>query len=75
MEQDYIKNLRKKVGHEPLILNFAGGVLVNDQDEILLQKRSDFKSWGLPALNTKPTAIKATTKKPISLENSRLNPK
>lgn len=45
MEQDYIKNLRKKVGHEPLILNFAGGVLVNDQDEILLQKRSDFKSW------------------------------
>ena len=48
MEQDYIKNLRKKVGHEPLILNFAGGVLVNDQDEILLQKRSDFKSWGLP---------------------------
>lgn len=48
MKQDYIKNLRKKVGHEPLILNFAGGVLVNDQDEILLQKRSDFKSWGLP---------------------------
>jgi len=44
MEQDYIKNLRKKVDHEPLILNFAGGVLVNDQDEILLQKRSDFKS-------------------------------
>ena len=27
------------------------------------------------ALNTKPTAIKATTKKPISFENSRLNPK
>lgn len=48
MEQDYIKNLRQKVGHEPLILNFAGGVLVNDQDEILLQKRADFKSWGLP---------------------------
>ena len=48
MEQDYIKNSRKKVGHEPLILNFAGGVLANDQDEILLQKRSDFKSWGLP---------------------------
>lgn len=27
------------------------------------------------ALKTRPTAIKATTKKPISLENSRLNPK
>lgn len=30
MEQDYIKNLRKKLSHEPIILNFAGGVLVND---------------------------------------------
>ncbi|HDL2307772.1 TPA: hypothetical protein PW008_002655, partial [Enterococcus faecium] len=27
------------------------------------------------ALKTNPTAIKAITKKPISLENSRLNPK
>lgn len=38
MEQDYIKNLRKKVGYEPLILNFAGGVLVNDQDETCYRK-------------------------------------
>lgn len=48
MTQDYIKALRKKVGHEPLILNFVGGVLVNNKNEILLQKRSDFSSWGLP---------------------------
>ncbi len=48
MTQDYIKTLRKKVGHEPIILNFAGGILVNDQNEILLQKRSDFDAWGLP---------------------------
>ena len=48
MEKDYIKNLRQRVGHEPLILNFAGGILVNEKNEILLQKRSDFNSWGLP---------------------------
>ena len=48
MTQDYIKTLRKKVGHEPIILNFAGGILANDQNEILLQKRSDFNEWGLP---------------------------
>lgn len=48
MEKDYIKNLRQRVGHEPLILNFAGGILVNEKDEVLLQKRSDFDSWGLP---------------------------
>lgn len=48
MEKDYIETLRNKVGHAPLILNFAGGLLVNEADEILLQKRSDFDSWGLP---------------------------
>ena len=48
MTQDYIKTLRKKVGHEPIILNFAGGILTNNQNEILLQKRSDFDAWGLP---------------------------
>lgn len=48
MDKDYIKTLRQKVGHEPIILNFAGGILVNDQNEILLQKRSDFNAWGLP---------------------------
>lgn len=48
MAKDYIKTLRQKVDHEPIILNFAGGILVNDQNEILLQKRSDFNAWGLP---------------------------
>lgn len=37
MTKDYIKALRKKVGHEPIILNFAGGILANDQNKILLQ--------------------------------------
>ena len=27
------------VGHEPLILNFAGGILVNEKNEILLPKK------------------------------------
>lgn len=48
MKKDYIQDLREKVGHEPLILNFAGAILVNERNEILLQKRSDFNSWGLP---------------------------
>ena len=42
---------------------------------IILLNSSNSTSFTPPALNTKPTAIKATTKKPISLENSRLNPK
>lgn len=44
---DYIHDLRKRVGHTPIILTFVGGILVNDAGEILLQKRQDFQQWGL----------------------------
>lgn len=44
---DYIQSIRNKVGHEPVILVFAGGILINNQRQILLQKRADFKQWGL----------------------------
>lgn len=50
MVKNYIKTLRQKVGHEPIILNFAGGILANSKNEILLQKRSDFNAWGLPGV-------------------------
>ena len=61
MAKDYIKTLRQKVGHEPIILNFAGGILANSKNEILLQKRSDFNAWGLPggALEFGESALKA----------------
>ena len=45
---DYIRDIRSKVGHNPIILNFSGGILVNEKNKVLLQKRADFKSWGLP---------------------------
>lgn len=48
MSQDYISYIRSKVGHEKVLLNFAGGVLADDEGRILLQRRSDLSSWGLP---------------------------
>lgn len=48
MDTDYIGSLRKIVGHRPIILTFAGGVLVNENNEILLQRRVEFEGWGLP---------------------------
>ncbi|MBN6049299.1 NUDIX domain-containing protein [Lactobacillus helveticus] len=48
MMENYIKSIREKIGHKPLILVYAGGIVVNEKNEILLQKRSDFKAWGLP---------------------------
>ncbi|GEO47510.1 NUDIX hydrolase [Companilactobacillus kimchii] len=45
---DYIHDIRQKIGHEPIILNFVGGILINDKNEVLLQKHSDMNKWDLP---------------------------
>ena len=44
----YIKDLRKFVGHEPILT--AGVVLFifNDKNEILLQLRTDYNEYGFP---------------------------
>ena len=35
---NYIKELREKVGHDYVFLNFAGGCVFNKEGEVLLQK-------------------------------------
>lgn len=45
----YIENLRKLVGHQPLILVGAVTVLIDDAGRILLQQRKyPQNSWGIP---------------------------
>ncbi|MDF2952254.1 MAG: mutT/nudix family protein [Anaerocolumna sp.] len=46
--QNYIKWIRSKVGHEKIILIFAGGCILNEKGEVLLQRRGDGKKWGIP---------------------------
>ena len=48
MKQNYIGWLRSKVGHEKVILVFAGGCLFDDRGRVLLQKRGDSGKWGFP---------------------------
>lgn len=43
----YVKELRKLVGHRPLILPGSVVFICNENDELLLQHRID-GSWGLP---------------------------
>ena len=45
--KDYIRYIRGKVGHDLIFLNFAGGIVYNERNEIL-QKRGDRNEWGLP---------------------------
>ncbi|MFD1031630.1 NUDIX hydrolase [Metaplanococcus flavidus] len=44
---EYFKELRKFVGHRPLILPGAVVLIINEQNEVLLQHRID-GNWGLP---------------------------
>ncbi|HLQ71055.1 MAG TPA: NUDIX domain-containing protein [Bacillota bacterium] len=44
---EYFKYLRQYVGHKPIILPGSVVIIVNERDEILLQKRYD-GSYGLP---------------------------
>ena len=46
--QNYIQSIRSKVGHEKIILAFAGGCIFNNKGEVLLQRRGDIDKWGFP---------------------------
>ena len=48
MKQNYIGWLRSKVGHEKVILVFAGGCLFDGRGRVLLQKRGDCGKRGFP---------------------------
>lgn len=45
---EYIMELRKLVGHRPLIMVGATMLLINQNNELLLIKRTDNHLWGVP---------------------------
>ena len=57
---NYIQNIRKKVGKDKIILNFTCGIL-SQSGKILLQKRADKGTWGLPggAIELGESAVEA----------------
>ena len=46
--KNYIRWLRSKVGHEKVILVFAGGCVFDEEGKVLLQCRGDSRQWGFP---------------------------
>ena len=55
----YIFDIRKKLGHDPIILTGAGVVLVNDKKEILLGRRADNGYWAYPAGSMELAVLKS----------------
>jgi 8-oxo-dGTP pyrophosphatase MutT (NUDIX family) len=45
---DFVTELRTRVGHQPLWLSTAMGVVLDDDGRILLERRSDNGRWTLP---------------------------
>ena len=45
---EYIKNMRKVVGHSPIMICACGCLIFNEKGQILLQRRSDDNRWGNP---------------------------
>jgi 8-oxo-dGTP pyrophosphatase MutT (NUDIX family) len=45
---DYMMDLRKLVGHRPLIMAGATMLLMNEQNQLLMMKRTDNLCWGVP---------------------------
>lgn len=44
----YIKDLRKYVGHEPILTAGVGLLVFNNENKILMQLRTDYNQWGFP---------------------------
>ncbi|WP_429976150.1 hypothetical protein [Enterococcus sp. DIV0086] len=44
-QRNYVHDIRKKIGHDPLILIGSNVIIQNKNDEFLLQKRNS-NSWG-----------------------------
>lgn len=46
MVSDYIKTMREKIGHNPMIMPTAGVIIYKD-NKVLLQKRADNGDWAM----------------------------
>lgn len=69
MAPDYILNLRKLIGHMPLILCTAGVLIVDNQNRVLLQYRSDNKTWCPPGGTMEPgESVEETAKREVCEE-------
>ena len=61
---DYLKDIREKTGHLPLLIPHAIVVLFNEKNEVLLEERSDDGYFDFPggALNLKETMDEAAAR-------------
>ena len=54
---NYIQSLRQHIGHAPILMVGAAILILDDQNRLLLMKRSDSGCWGPPGGATEPGEV------------------
>ena len=70
---DYLLQLRQFIGHRPILMVGAAILVVDNQNCLLMLKRSDSGCWGLPGGATEPGEVVESAAKRETLEESGLN--
>jgi 8-oxo-dGTP pyrophosphatase MutT (NUDIX family) len=75
---EYILELRKLVGHRPLLMVGTATLIVDAANRLLMMKRSDNGSWGLPGGGVElgeelKTAASRELREETGLEGDQLN--
>jgi ADP-ribose pyrophosphatase YjhB (NUDIX family) len=69
---DYILQLRKFIGHRPIMMVGAAILVIDKQNRLLLMKRSDSGCWGLPGGAVEPGEMVENAAKRETLEETSL---
>jgi 8-oxo-dGTP pyrophosphatase MutT (NUDIX family) len=69
---EYIQSLRQYIGHAPILMVGAAILIVDDQDRLLLLKRSDSGCWGPPGGATEPGEVVENAARRETLEETGL---
>jgi ADP-ribose pyrophosphatase YjhB (NUDIX family) len=69
---DYILQLRQYIGHRPVLMVGAAILVLDDQDRLLMMKRSDSGNWGIPGGATEPGEVVEEAAKRETLEEVNL---
>lgn len=69
---DYILELRKYIGHRPILMVGAAILVLDGQDRLLMMKRSDIGCWGIPGGANEPGEVVEEAAKRETLEEVNL---
>ena len=69
---DYILELRQYIGHRPVLLVGGALLVLDEQNRLLMMKRSDNGCWGIPGGSNEPGEVVENTARRETLEETNL---